>query len=277
MSRTLVNAAQQALGRNPGRGLDAIRRLRHELERAEEAQVANALASGWSWARIGRSLGVSRQAVHRKYAGCRPSPLSTSIPSVAGSVKVSLVLARTEASARGDALVGTEHLLLALLQQGEGRAASALREAGAQLRMLRAAADVHAPADVCWVPPSRIGMTARAAAALDRAALLAQQEGDQRMCDQHILGAILANPMSGAVCLLRATGVSPAEVLRNLRRAGDDGDGPAMTRERRTGLDRRRDGNQRQPGRRQREVAAARIDVALQEVERIAGPHAKPR
>jgi Clp amino terminal domain, pathogenicity island component len=216
MSRTLVNAAQQALGRNPGRGLDAIRRLRSELERAEESQVANALASGWSWARIGRALGVSRQAVHRKYSGCTPSPLATSIPSVAGGVKVALVLARTEASARGDALVGTEHLLLALLQQGEGRAACALRDAGAQLRMLRAAADVHAPNDVCWVPPSRIGMTARAAAALDRAALLAQQEGDQRMCDHHILKAVLANPMSGAVALLRVVGVSPEAVLREL-------------------------------------------------------------
>ena len=232
MSRTLVNVAQQALGRNPGRGLDAIRRLRHELERAEEAQVANALASGWSWARIGRSLGVSRQAVHRKYAACRPTPLSTSIPSVAGSVKVVLVLARTEASARGDALVGTEHLLMALLQQGEGRAAIALRTAGAQLRLLRAAADVHAPTDVCFVAPSRIGMTSRAAAALDRAALIAQQEGDQRMCDHHILSAILANPMSGAVAVLRATGVSPADVLRGLAGASDDGDGAAAVNER---------------------------------------------
>jgi ATP-dependent Clp protease ATP-binding subunit ClpA len=82
--------------------------------------------------------------------------------------------------------------------------------------MLRAAADVHAPTDLCSVPPSRIGMTARASAALDRAALLAQQEGDQRMCDQHILKAILMNPTSGAVALLRATGISPSAVLNEL-------------------------------------------------------------
>ncbi|MFL5952768.1 MAG: Clp protease N-terminal domain-containing protein, partial [Gaiellaceae bacterium] len=30
-----------------------------------------------------------------------------------------MVVARTEAAARGDALVGTEHLLVGLLQQGE--------------------------------------------------------------------------------------------------------------------------------------------------------------
>src|SRR3954466_1275529 len=181
MSRMLVSAAQQALGRNPGRGLEAIRRLRQELERAEEAQVANALASGWSWARIGRALGVSRQAVHRKYASCPPSPLAVSVPTVAGSVRVVLVLARTEAAARGDALVGTEHLLLALLQQGEGRAARALRTAGASLRTLRAAADIYAPADICAVPPSQIGRPARAAAALDHAALQYLQDGHERM------------------------------------------------------------------------------------------------
>jgi hypothetical protein len=212
----LVSAAQAALGRNPGNGLEAIRRLRHELERAEEAQVANALASGWSWARIGRALGVSRQAVHRKYARCAPSPMANSVPTVAGSVRVILVLARTEASARGDALVGTEHMLLAALQQGEGRAARALRDAGASLRMLRAAADVHAPADICSVPPSRIGMTARAAAALDRAALLAQEDGEQRIGDHHLLHAVMANPMSGAVTLLRVTGISPSRVLAGL-------------------------------------------------------------
>jgi hypothetical protein len=216
MSRMLVSAAQQALGRNPGRGLEAIRRLRQELERAEEAQVANALASGWSWARIGRALGISRQAVHRKYSSCPPSPMSVTVPTIAGSVRVVLVLARTEAAARGDALVGTEHLLLALLQQGEGRAAPALRGAGASLRTLRVAADLYAPSDVCSVPPSQIGMTARAAAALDHAALLAQQDGDQRMGDGEILQAVLENPMSGAVTLLRATGVSPADVLRRL-------------------------------------------------------------
>lgn len=231
-----MSAAQEALGRNPGNGLGAIRRLRQELERAEEAQVANALAAGWSWARIGRALGVSRQAVHRKYSGFKPTPMATSVPTVAGSVRVVLVIARTEASARGDALVGTEHLLLALLQQGEGPAARALRAARAQLRMLRAAADVQAPSDVCWVPPSRIGMTARASAALDRAALLAQQEGNQRMCDQHILRAILADPMSGAVALLRATGVAPGDVLGGLAGAGDDRDGAAPPHQRSAAL-----------------------------------------
>src|SRR3954452_24519579 len=120
MSRKLGRTAQQALGREPGKALAAIRRLHLELNDLEEAQVANALSRGWSWARIGRALGVTRQAVHRKYSGCAPAPLAWSGPVLAGSLKITIVVARTEAAARGDALVGTEHLLLGLLQQGEG-------------------------------------------------------------------------------------------------------------------------------------------------------------
>lgn len=232
----LVNAAQKALGADPGSGLTAVRQLRQELESAEEAQVANALAAGWTWASIGRALGVSRQAVHRRFSHCKPAPLVPTIPLVSASVRVALVLARTEASARGDVLVGTEYLLMALLQQGEGRAATALREAGAQLRLLRVVADEQAPHDICSVPPSQIGMTSRVSTALDFAAQLAQRMGEKRMSDHHMLAALLRDPDSGAVALLCATGVDPADVLEGLCRPSDDGDSAAAPRHRSAAL-----------------------------------------
>ena len=40
-------------------------------ERLEELQVDNARELGWSWQEIAEQLGVSRQAVHKKYAGGR--------------------------------------------------------------------------------------------------------------------------------------------------------------------------------------------------------------
>lgn len=43
----------------------ALRRLADELE---DAAVGRAVAAGWSWARIAETLGVSRQAVHKKHA-----------------------------------------------------------------------------------------------------------------------------------------------------------------------------------------------------------------
>ena len=44
----------------------ALRRL---ADQVESAQVAAARLRGWSWEQIGDALGVSRQAVHKKYGG----------------------------------------------------------------------------------------------------------------------------------------------------------------------------------------------------------------
>jgi hypothetical protein len=219
MSRKLSATAQQALGREPGTALAAIRRLRTELDDLEEAQVANALSQGWTWARIGRALGVTRQAAHRKYSRCSPVPLARSGPVLAGNLKVAIVVARTEAAARGDVLVGTEHLLLGLLQPGEGGAAAALRSAGAGLRALRAALDLLAPTDLCEVKPSQISMTSRASSALERAALMALREGSERLTEEHLLRALLQSTGCGALAALSATGVSADRVETALNAA----------------------------------------------------------
>ena len=53
-----------------GEPLSTLRRLRAaqaELARAEAEQVRRARAQGYSWVAIADALGVSRQAVHKKY------------------------------------------------------------------------------------------------------------------------------------------------------------------------------------------------------------------
>src|SRR5205807_1471203 len=114
--------------------------------------------------------------------------------------------------ARGDALVGTEHLLLGLVQQGDGPAAAALRDAGAGLRTLRSALDVVAPSDICRLSATDIGMTSRAARAFERAALRAHSAGEMRISDLHLLAALLEVPESGAVVMLAAIGVDAETV-----------------------------------------------------------------
>lgn len=49
-------------------GLRAVAALRRLLETLELRQVEMALRSGTSWAQIAADLGVTRQAVHKKYA-----------------------------------------------------------------------------------------------------------------------------------------------------------------------------------------------------------------
>lgn len=54
--------------RDPRAGLRAIASLRALADRLELAQVEAALRSGMSWQDVADALGVSRQAVHKKYA-----------------------------------------------------------------------------------------------------------------------------------------------------------------------------------------------------------------
>jgi hypothetical protein len=61
------DAAQAAASRDPRVGLRAVLTLRQLADRLEELQVDNARRLGWSWEEIGCALGVSKQAVHKKY------------------------------------------------------------------------------------------------------------------------------------------------------------------------------------------------------------------
>lgn len=59
--------ADEAAGEDPAEGLRAVRALRELAERLEVLQVHRARELGWSWEQIAGSLGVSRQAAHKKH------------------------------------------------------------------------------------------------------------------------------------------------------------------------------------------------------------------
>ena len=52
---------------DPRAALEAAIELRSAASRLEAAVVRRARLAGWSWAQIAVALGVSKQAVHRKY------------------------------------------------------------------------------------------------------------------------------------------------------------------------------------------------------------------
>ena len=64
-TRKLASAASS---RDPATGLRAVASLRLLVEQLQDLQVDNAREQGWSWQQIAEALGVTRQAVHRKYA-----------------------------------------------------------------------------------------------------------------------------------------------------------------------------------------------------------------
>ena len=63
-----AQVASAAGSRDPAIGLKAVSSLRTLVERLEALQVDNARDQGWTWEQIAQQLGVSRQAVHKKYA-----------------------------------------------------------------------------------------------------------------------------------------------------------------------------------------------------------------
>jgi hypothetical protein len=60
--------AASASSKDPAVGLRAVASLRRLLEGLERLQVENAREQGWPWEAIAAELGVSKQAVHKKYA-----------------------------------------------------------------------------------------------------------------------------------------------------------------------------------------------------------------
>ena len=66
-----AQVASAASSRDPAVGLKAVRALRALVDRLEALQVENARDEGWTWEQIAHLLGVTRQAVHKKYAGGR--------------------------------------------------------------------------------------------------------------------------------------------------------------------------------------------------------------
>jgi len=135
-------------GDDPATRLQALSALRSELDSLEAQLAAQAQRAGMSWREIGRALGVTKQAAHRRHrqsvvsiehadAG-RPagSEIGVSVPA-----RRAVRLARREAARSGVREVRTEHLLLGVLQCGDRRARELLDRLGVTLTRTRNAVE----------------------------------------------------------------------------------------------------------------------------------------
>ncbi|MFE3454012.1 hypothetical protein ACFXJ8_34315 [Nonomuraea sp. NPDC059194] len=69
MTNDLATLVRQTEDDDPLMALRATAALRREIERMEAVQVRRARVKGLAWSTIADAIGVTKQAVHKKYGG----------------------------------------------------------------------------------------------------------------------------------------------------------------------------------------------------------------
>lgn len=157
--------------------------------------VDQARRSGASWAEIGRSMGVTRQAAQQRSVPKVPGAANDLDPSQGFNrfterARNAVFAAQEEARAAGNDLVGATHLLLGLLSEPEGLAVQALGARGVTAEDVRSAATSALPEAVDDVP-ALIPYDAGAKKALELTFREALRLGHNYVGTEHVLLALL--------------------------------------------------------------------------------------
>jgi hypothetical protein len=219
---SLATAATRADG--PRLGLQAVSQLREALDELEIRHVDRALEAGWSWTQVGRALGVSKQAAHRRHASRATSDradLETE-PSPAGEQRVVVrveaqrvvAAAREEAGRAGRDEVLPEDLLAGVTSDSSNAAAVALRKIGVDVEGVRLALAPDGGARAGSRPATRISQATRRV--LERSL-----EESQRLCHghigvEHVLLALLHEEGGRAGALLERLGKTRDDLERTV-------------------------------------------------------------
>jgi ATP-dependent Clp protease ATP-binding subunit ClpA len=124
-----------------------------------------------------------------------------------------LALAREEAARFNHTHIGTEHILLGLIREGEGIAARVLRSAGVSIEAARGQVVVLAGVGQ-QASPEQIPLSAQADKALKSALRKAFELGYNRMDTEHILLALIREGDDGAIQTLANMGIDPDNLRR---------------------------------------------------------------
>jgi hypothetical protein len=149
--------------------------------------VDRARRAGASWTDIGRSMGVSKQAVQKRFVAKEPAQDFTRFTPRARNV---VVASQNEARAAANPEIRPEHLVLGLLAEPEGLAVRALVAQKITTEAVRQAAAAALP-DAAAELPALIPFDAAAKKALELTFREALRLGHDYVGTEHILLALL--------------------------------------------------------------------------------------
>jgi ATP-dependent Clp protease ATP-binding subunit ClpA len=127
-----------------------------------------------------------------------------------------LALAQDEAIRFNHNYIGTEHLLLGLVREGEGVAARVLSSLGVDLSKVRTAVEFMAGRGDATTSPSEITLSPRTKRAIELAVAEVEKMGQTHVGTEHLLLGILAEGEGMASGILQSLGVSFEQVRQRV-------------------------------------------------------------
>jgi ClpA/ClpB-like protein len=176
--------------------------------------VQEARVAGCSWSQIGTALGVSKQAAQQRHSVLRSligKFKGTAFKRFSFRARRAVVLAQEEARRLRHDYLGTEHLVLGLLAEGESLGAQALTGAGITLDAARAGVEEITGLGQT-TPNGHIPFTPRAKKVLELALREALHLGHHSIGTEHILLGLLRDGEGLGVQVLVAEGAQPDQL-----------------------------------------------------------------
>jgi Clp amino terminal domain, pathogenicity island component len=165
--------------------------------------------SGRTWSQISTALGVTRQAVHKRFSVGAPK-LERFTPRARAVLRGAADQARTLQSG----YIGTEHLLLALFEPADGPAAQVLTEAGITRADCEKRLWLHHPRQGSPSTTGQLPSTPQMVEVLRSAVEEALRLGHNYIGTQDLLLALFSDPHDPAAKALTSLGAS-ADDMRN--------------------------------------------------------------
>lgn len=172
--------------------------------------VAQAKQEGASWSEIGDAIGVSKQAAQQRHS---PGIFER----FTDRARHSIVLAQEIARNHRHGYIGTEHMLLGLLDEPKGLASQILVERAGSVDAVRTAIETRLYEDGKKTPRGHIPFTPRAKSALEEALRAARELGHDFVGTEHMLLGLMAVPQGVAEVALLDMGFDKAGLTEIVR------------------------------------------------------------